>query len=173
MSIGCLRLRLHLAGRVSEPREYCRCAPVVCCTCSTIAGGFLQQAPPSPSFCSARRQPCTLRAASQTIARRLSLSSQTERVLFHYNGHGVPRPTANGEIWVFNSRYTQYIPLSVYELHSWVAAPCIYVLDCSAAGLLLGAFKQLSDPGAAAPSPRGPAGGPAGYPPRKWLECSA
>ena len=27
---------------------------------------------------------------------------QTERVLFHYNGHGVPKPTANGEIWVFN-----------------------------------------------------------------------
>lgn len=25
------------------------------------------------------------------------------RALIHYNGHGVPRPTANGEIWVFNS----------------------------------------------------------------------
>ena len=30
---------------------------------------------------------------------------QNERVLFHYNGHGVPRPTVNGEIWVFNSRW--------------------------------------------------------------------
>lgn len=28
--------------------------------------------------------------------------SQEERVLFHYNGHGVPKPTVNGEIWVFN-----------------------------------------------------------------------
>jgi regulator-associated protein of mTOR len=28
--------------------------------------------------------------------------AKTERVLFHYNGHGVPKPTANGEIWVFN-----------------------------------------------------------------------
>ena len=27
---------------------------------------------------------------------------QEERVLFHYNGHGVPRPTVNGEVWVFN-----------------------------------------------------------------------
>jgi hypothetical protein len=27
---------------------------------------------------------------------------QEERVLFHYNGHGVPKPTINGEIWVFN-----------------------------------------------------------------------
>ncbi len=25
-----------------------------------------------------------------------------ERVLFHYNGHGVPKPTSNGELWVFN-----------------------------------------------------------------------
>ena len=42
-----------------------------------------------------------------------------ERVLFHYNGHGVPRPTPNGEIWVFNRNFTQYIPLSVYDLQSW------------------------------------------------------
>ena len=26
-----------------------------------------------------------------------------ERVLFHYNGHGVPKPTTNGEIWVYNT----------------------------------------------------------------------
>lgn len=32
----------------------------------------------------------------------LNLFKQEERVLFHYNGHGVPRPTPNGEIWVFN-----------------------------------------------------------------------
>jgi hypothetical protein len=29
-------------------------------------------------------------------------NAKDERVLFHYNGHGVPRPTNNGEIWVFN-----------------------------------------------------------------------
>jgi hypothetical protein len=112
-------------------------------------------------------------------------------VLFHYNGHGVPRPTVNGEIWVFNSRwgegwsvgpgtmavvapgetaqglrhqlppastqvttvlscpprpapapappprYTQYIPLSIFELQAWLGTPAIYVLDCSAAGLII------------------------------------
>lgn len=47
--------------------------------------------------------------------------AQNERVLFHYNGHGVPRPTANGEIWVFNKSYTQYIPMSIYDLQ---AGPC-------------------------------------------------
>ena len=33
----------------------------------------------------------------------LRKNAKEERVLFHYNGHGVPRPTDNGEIWVFNS----------------------------------------------------------------------
>ena len=32
----------------------------------------------------------------------LILPSKTERVLFHFNGHGVPKPTSNGEIWFFN-----------------------------------------------------------------------
>ena len=64
---------------------------------------------------------------------------QTERILFHYNGHGVPKPTSNGEIWVFNSHYTQYIPLSVYDLQCWVGNPVIYVLDCPSAGTILDA----------------------------------
>eukprot|EP00879_Flechtneria_rotunda_P015680 GHRR01016402.1.p1 GENE.GHRR01016402.1~~GHRR01016402.1.p1 ORF type:complete len:539 (+),score=175.71 GHRR01016402.1:1016-2632(+) len=70
-------------------------------------------------------------------------TAKNERVLFHYNGHGVPRPTVNGEIWVFNSRYTQYIPLSMYELQTWLSTPCIYVLDCSAAGLIINNFKAM------------------------------
>ena len=32
----------------------------------------------------------------------LRRNAKDERVLFHYNGHGVPQPTTNGEIWVFN-----------------------------------------------------------------------
>ncbi|KAE9254607.1 hypothetical protein PF004_g960 [Phytophthora fragariae] len=64
-----------------------------------------------------------------------------DRVLFHYNGHGVPRPTQNGEVWVFNKSYTQYIPLLVYDLQSWVGTPSIYVFDCSAAGVLLSHFS--------------------------------
>ncbi|OQR89222.1 regulatory-associated protein of mTOR, partial [Thraustotheca clavata] len=68
-----------------------------------------------------------------------------DRVLFHYNGHGVPRPTQNGEIWVFNKSYTQYIPLLVYELQAWVGTPSLYVFDCSAAGILLQHFASSSD----------------------------
>ncbi|CAB1344925.1 unnamed protein product, partial [Coregonus sp. 'balchen'] len=64
-----------------------------------------------------------------------------ERVLFHYNGHGVPRPTVNGEIWVFNKNYTQYIPLSVYDLQTWMGSPSIFVYDCSNAGIIVAAIN--------------------------------
>nr|CCA15283.1 predicted protein putative [Albugo laibachii Nc14] len=68
--------------------------------------------------------------------------AKKDRVLFHYNGHGVPRPTANGEIWVFNKSYTQYIPLLLYDLQSWIGMPSIYVFDCSNAGVLLNHFNS-------------------------------
>ncbi|KAG9137895.1 hypothetical protein Leryth_021188 [Lithospermum erythrorhizon] len=71
--------------------------------------------------------------------------AKTERVLFHYNGHGVPKPTANGEIWLFNKSYTQYIPLPISDLDSWLKTPSIYVFDCSAAGLIVNAFMELQD----------------------------
>ncbi|XP_052174043.1 regulatory-associated protein of TOR 1-like [Diospyros lotus] len=72
-------------------------------------------------------------------------SAKSERVLFHYNGHGVPKPTANGEIWLFNKSYTQYIPLPISDLDSWLKTPSIYVFDCSAAGMVVNAFIELQD----------------------------
>lgn len=74
----------------------------------------------------------------------LRRNAKDERVLFHYNGHGVPKPTVNGEIWVFNRTYTQYIPLSLYDLQQWMGAPAIYVYDCSGAGLIVESFKQFA-----------------------------
>ncbi|KAF5762688.1 putative transcription factor WD40-like family [Helianthus annuus] len=71
--------------------------------------------------------------------------AKSERVLFHYNGHGVPKPTANGEIWFFNRSYTQYIPLPISDLDSWLKTPSIYVFDCSAAGMIVNAFIELQD----------------------------
>ncbi|XP_065167267.1 regulatory-associated protein of mTOR isoform X2 [Atheta coriaria] len=75
----------------------------------------------------------------------LRRNAKEERVLFHYNGHGVPKPTDNGEIWVFNRTYTQYIPLSIYDLQTWMGAPSIYVYDCSNAGIIVHWFKQFAD----------------------------
>lgn len=74
----------------------------------------------------------------------LRRNSKEDRVLFHYNGHGVPKPTVNGEIWVFNRSYTQYIPLSMYDLQQWMGAPSIYVYDCSSAGLILESFNKFA-----------------------------
>ncbi len=79
------------------------------------------------------------------LATGLRRNAREERVLFHYNGHGVPKPTANGEIWVFNRNYTQYIPLSLYDLQSWMGSPSIFVYDCSNAGIIVQAFEQFAD----------------------------
>ncbi|XP_047024257.1 regulatory-associated protein of mTOR [Helicoverpa zea] len=75
----------------------------------------------------------------------LRRNAKDERVLFHYNGHGVPKPTTQGEIWVFNRAYTQYIPLSMYDLQTWMGAPSLYVYDCSNAGVIVDNFKQFAE----------------------------
>nr|XP_018672805.1 regulatory-associated protein of mTOR-like isoform X1 [Ciona intestinalis] len=75
----------------------------------------------------------------------LRRNAKEERVLFHYNGHGVPKPTANGEIWVFNKTYTQYIPLSIFDLQTWMGSPSIFVYDCSSAGLIVNSFKSFAE----------------------------
>lgn len=78
------------------------------------------------------------------LCNSLRRTSKEERVLFHYNGHGVPKPTVNGEIWVYNGNFTQYIPLSLYDLQQWMGSPSIYVFDCSNAGIIIESFKQFS-----------------------------
>lgn len=71
--------------------------------------------------------------------------AKEDRVVYHYNGHGVPRPTENGEIWVFNKNYTQYIPLSIYDLQSWMGAPSVYVFDCHNAERIIRAYYQFCE----------------------------
>lgn len=72
----------------------------------------------------------------------LRRNAKDERILFHYNGHGVPSPTQSGEIWVFNRNYTQYIPVSLFDLQAWLGAPSLYVFDCSHAGNILANFDR-------------------------------
>ncbi len=74
---------------------------------------------------------CQMRRNCLLTNRAKSSFLQGERVLFHYNGHGVPRPTANGEVWVFNKSYTQYIPLSIYDLQVCCGfCICMIALGC-------------------------------------------
>jgi len=82
----------------------------------------------------------------RTLCLQLRRQARSERVLLHYNGHGVPRPTENGEIWVFDKNHTEYIPLSIIDLRQWLGKPSLVVLDCSSAGMLLPYFTtSLND----------------------------
>lgn len=82
---------------------------------------------------------------TRKYATSLRKNARNERVLFHYNGHGVPKPTSSGEIWVFNRNYTQYIPISLYDLQTWTSGPSIFVWDCSDAGTIIQNFLRFGD----------------------------
>ena len=73
----------------------------------------------------------------------LRRNAKEERVLFHYNGHGVPLPTPSGEFWVFNRDYTQYIPVSMYDLQTWLGGPSFYIYDVSHAGHIMANFDRF------------------------------
>ncbi|KAI8799977.1 hypothetical protein BJ742DRAFT_860427 [Cladochytrium replicatum] len=75
----------------------------------------------------------------------LRKNAKDERILFHYNGHGVPKATTGGEIWVFNKGYTQYIPVAIHDVMVWLGSPSIYVYDCSSAGNVLLTFNKLAE----------------------------
>lgn len=79
------------------------------------------------------------------LAQSLRRNAKEERVLFHFIGHGVPRPTEAGEIWVFNKNITQYIPLSLYDLQSWTGSPSVYIWDCHSAGTILNMFSRFEE----------------------------
>ncbi|KAI7868605.1 hypothetical protein BDF14DRAFT_1956350 [Spinellus fusiger] len=82
---------------------------------------------------------------TKKVCCQMRRNAKEERILFHYNGHGVPKPTASGEIWVFNRNYTQYIPVSLFDLQSWLGSPVIYVWDCSSAGNIINAFNRFAE----------------------------
>jgi regulator-associated protein of mTOR len=82
---------------------------------------------------------------TKRYANGLRKQAKDERLLFYYNGFGVPKPTPGGEIWVFNKAYTQYIPVTLYDLQTWLGNPCIFVWDCSSAGNVVVNFKRLAE----------------------------
>ncbi|TFK65446.1 hypothetical protein BDN72DRAFT_196251 [Pluteus cervinus] len=82
-----------------------------------------------------------LRRFCQTLRRQ----AKDDAILFYYNGHGVPKPTASGELWCFNRNYTQYIPVSLQEVQTWLGSPGVYIWDCSAAGHLLQNFNTFAE----------------------------
>lgn len=81
------------------------------------------------------------------LCQTLRKSAKDERILLHYNGHGVPRATRGGELWVFNKQFTQYIPVSVSEMSGWAEGPALLVLDCSAAGNIYNVYRRIAEGG--------------------------
>nr|QWX95787.1 RPTOR-like protein [Strongyloides stercoralis] len=61
-------------------------------------------------------------------------SARDDRVLMYFNGFGVPPPTENGEIWVFDKNITKYIPLNILDLMAWMNGPSVYIWDMHMAG---------------------------------------
>ena len=52
----------------------------------------------------------------KNLSKRLLEENTKSLIGFHYNGHDVPRPTDNGEIWLFSEKMDQYHPLLLHEL---------------------------------------------------------
>jgi regulator-associated protein of mTOR len=75
----------------------------------------------------------------------LRKQAKDDTVLFYYNGHGVPKPMACGQLWCFNRNYTQYIPVSLLDLQEWLGSPSVYIWDCSSAGYLLQNFITFAE----------------------------
>eukprot|EP01064_Diplonema_japonicum_P035717 TRINITY_DN7828_c1_g1_i1.p1 TRINITY_DN7828_c1_g1~~TRINITY_DN7828_c1_g1_i1.p1 ORF type:complete len:1239 (+),score=287.97 TRINITY_DN7828_c1_g1_i1:75-3791(+) len=65
------------------------------------------------------------------------------RIVVHYNGHGVPAPSAQGELWVFDAQYTQYMPVKASDLLEWIAGPVCVILDVRRAGLVLNKLRSV------------------------------
>ncbi|KAL0212713.1 hypothetical protein RCL1_006339 [Eukaryota sp. TZLM3-RCL] len=71
-------------------------------------------------------------------------STHSDRILFHYNGHGVPKPT-NTELWFLNRNHTKYIPIKIEQTARYLGNPTTYVLDCSNAGALVPFLSTIPD----------------------------
>lgn len=88
--------------------------------------------------------------------------------MFYYNGHGVPKPTPSGEIWVFNKSESSHERLtdsqttpSTFRSACMIfrngsegrlkpisltdGSPCIYVWECSGAGNILSNFGKQAE----------------------------
>ncbi|KAJ2611533.1 Target of rapamycin complex 1 subunit kog1 [Coemansia sp. RSA 1365] len=76
-----------------------------------------------------------------------------ERIMFYYNGHGMPLPTPEGSFWVRQRQYNPHlynggarcVSLSAETLSQWIGSPCVYVWDCAHAMKIVNAFEKQAD----------------------------
>ena len=83
---------------------------------------------------------------SEGIKRKCEQTRQSVRgrILFHYNGHGVPRPTPNGDIWAFDNAHEQYIPVNVNLIYKKIGSPTMFIWDCSNAQAIVEAAEKAA-----------------------------
>ncbi|CCW70879.1 unnamed protein product [Phytomonas sp. Hart1] len=77
-----------------------------------------------------------IEVASMMLGKARNLT-RDGRVLVHYNGHGMPRATDLGEVWVFDSDHTHYVPFNITDISDLIGTPTLYIFDCNAAGAIL------------------------------------
>jgi regulatory associated protein of mTOR len=82
----------------------------------------------------------------RSLCERLRRDAKNDRLLLHFNGHGVPRPTDVGELWVVDKNKTEYIPIAMEEIKQWLGSPSLIILDCSNAATLIPYFCNTTLP---------------------------
>lgn len=68
-----------------------------------------------------------------------------DRVLFHYNGHGVPLPTVNHECWFFDENITTYVPMNISDVFACLGERAVYVFDCPYSERLFRFFHKRNE----------------------------
>eukprot|EP01138_Halocafeteria_seosinensis_P008891 gb/GECG01009087.1/.p1 GENE.gb/GECG01009087.1/~~gb/GECG01009087.1/.p1 ORF type:complete len:2296 (+),score=216.87 gb/GECG01009087.1/:1-6888(+) len=68
--------------------------------------------------------------------------AEHKRLLLHFNGHGVPKPTPDGELWVFDPGYTQYVPIRPEEWIPSLGIPSILLMDSNGSGNIISIFAR-------------------------------
>ena len=68
-----------------------------------------------------------------------------DHVLYYYNRHGVPAPTANHECRYFDENITTYVPMSIGEVFNSLGERAVYVFDCPYSERLFKWFVHRND----------------------------
>jgi len=110
--------------------------------CERLQAQFMRWAPKSEY--KILRDPASTTLERTCIIQRKRIKK--DRAVFHYNGHGCPDPTTKGEIWVFDQEYTQYLPVSIWDLIAWLDSPTVMIFDCNNAGRLTNTFLKHWNP---------------------------
>lgn len=79
----------------------------------------------------------------QVCAELSKKKKENDKILFHYNGHSVPNPSENGEIWMFDENFTLYVPVSMYTIHRALRTKAVYVFDCAKCGNIMKYMENI------------------------------